>query len=131
MKNWIIGVIVLVVPVVAYLGLKNNNDMQKAIVAHAADKPSVIKFSSPMCSDCKKIKTELEPLKTKYRDAVTFIEIDATSNEKGTQEQIDEYGVTVVPTIIFLDDTNKKVKKIEGFEPKEKLEQYIKELIHG
>jgi len=131
MKNWMIGLLVLVVPVALYLGLKNNKDMQTSTAALAADKPCVIKFSSPMCMDCKKIKGELEPLKPVYKDSVTFIEIDATSNDKKTQEQVETYGVTVVPTIVFLDETNKKVRKIEGFAPKAKLEQYIKELIHG
>ncbi len=131
MKNLIIGLLVLVVPVVAYLALKNNKDMQASIAAQAADKPSVIKFSSPLCTDCKKIKGELEPLKPVYQDEVVFIEIDATSNDKKTQQKIEEYGVTVVPTIIFVDDANKKVRKIEGFKPKAQLEEYIKELIHG
>lgn len=131
MKNWMIGLLVLVVPVALYMGLKNNKEMEASLSAHAADKPCVIKFSSPMCLDCKKIKGELEPLKPVYKDSVTFIEIDATSNDKKTQQQVEEYGVTVVPTVIFLDDANKKVRKIEGFTPKAKLEQYIKELIHG
>lgn len=131
MKNWMIGLLVLVVPVALYMGLKNNKEIQASTVAQAASKPNVIKFSSPMCMDCKKIKGELEPLKPIYQDEVVFIEIDATSNDKKTQQQIEEYGVTVVPTIIFVDDANKKVRKIEGFTSKAKLEQYIKELIHG
>ncbi len=131
MKNWIISLIVIILPISAYFGLKNNNDMQTTLTAQAAGKPSVIKFASPMCLDCKKIKQELDPLKQLYEDQVTFIEIDATSPDKKTQEKVELYGVTVVPTVIFLDSSKHKERKIEGFEKKEKLEQYIKELING
>lgn len=131
MKNWIISLLVLVVPVVAYIAMKNNSELQNSMVAQAANKPSVIKFSSPMCMDCKKIAGELNPLKPVYQDRVNFVEIDATSPDKKGQEQIALYGVTVVPTLIFLDENNQKVRKQEGFAPKATIEKYIKELIHG
>ena len=82
-----------------------------------------------MCADCKKITGELEPLKDKYKDSVVFVEITATNNDAGTQKKIKDYGVTVVPTIIFLNPSTQKEKKIEGFEKREILEQCIKELI--
>lgn len=131
MRNWIVTLVILTLPIAAYLGLKNNKDMQNSIQAQAANKPSVIKFSSPMCLDCKKIKGEIDTLKPIYQDKINFVEIDATSNEKGIQKQIDQYEVTVVPTIIFLDENNYKVQKLEGFSPKEKIEELINELING
>ena len=131
MKNWIVTLVILALPVAAYFGLKANQENQAGFIAQAADKPSVIKFASPMCLDCKKLKEEMAPLKPTYQDSVNFIEIDATANDKKTQEQIEMYGVTVVPTLIFIDDNNHKVKKVEGFTEKNKIEEYIKELING
>ncbi len=131
MKNWVISLLVLVVPVAAYFTLKNSNEAQNSLIAQAANKPSIIKFTSPMCLDCKKIATEIAPLKPIYQDRVNFVEIDATSPDKKSQDQITMYGVTVVPTMIYLDENGKKVRKQEGFAPKATLEKYIKELIHG
>ena len=131
MKNWIISLIILIAPIIAFMALKESHIAQNAILAEAAEKPTVIKFSSSMCLDCKKVKGELEPLKEKYKNQVTFIEINATSEEPDVQEKIETYGVTVVPTIIFLNPSKHKEKKIEGFETKEKLEQCIKEIING
>ena len=132
MKNWLVTLVVLTLPIAAYLGLKQNQENQAAYIAQAANnKPSIIKFASPMCMDCKKLGAEIEPLKAIYNDSINFIEIDATANDKKTQEQIEMYGVTVVPTLIFLDENNYNVKKVEGFTPKNKIEEHIKELING
>ena len=131
MKNWIISLLILIAPIIAFMALKENSITKNAIVAEASNKPMVIKFSSPMCTDCKKIKGELEPLKDKYAQSVTFIEINATDNSADTQKKIETYGVTVVPTVIFFNPTTQKEKKIEGFETKDKLEKCIKEIING
>lgn len=131
MKNWIVALVILTLPLAVYWGLKNNQEAKKSFSAHAVEMPSVIKFSSPMCMDCKKLADELEEIKPNYQDKINFIEIDATSNNKNTQEQIEKYGVTVVPTLIFIDTKNQKERKVEGFEKKEHLERYLKELING
>ena len=41
------------------------------------------------------------------------MDINATDNSKDTQKKIETYGVTVVPTIIFLNPATNKEKKIE------------------
>ncbi len=131
MKNWIITLLVFILPVIGYFGLKNSQEARNSMIAQAIEKPTVMKFESPMCTDCQKLKKEMETLKPVYSDVVNFIDINATSMDKSTQEQVEMYGVTVVPTIIFLDSNKNKVNKIEGFTTKETVENNIKELING
>ena len=131
MKNWIITLLVFILPVIGYFGLKNSHEARNSMIAQAIEKPTVMKFESPMCTDCQKLKKEMETLKPVYSDVVNFIDINATSMDKSTQEQVEMYGVTVVPTIIFLDSNKNKVNKIEGFTTKETVENNIKELING
>ena len=131
MRNWIISLLVIILPVFIFIALKKNKTDNSAFVAHAANRPTVIKFASPMCLDCKKIAKELEPLKEQYKGRVNFVEFDATSNDALIQNKINKYGVNVVPTIIFLDKNDKKVKMIEGFMQKSQLENYIIEIING
>lgn len=131
MKNWIITLLVFTIPVIAYFSLKNSEDARNAVVAQATEKPTVMKFESPMCNDCQKLKKEMEPLKPMYSNFVDFIDINATLMDKKTQEEVEMYGVTVVPTIIFLDANKNKTHKLEGFTPKATIEKHIKELING
>ncbi len=131
MKNWIITLLVFILPVIGYFGLKNSQSARNAMIAQAIEKPTVMKFESPMCSDCQKLKKEMEGLKPIYANSVNFVDINATSLDKKTQEEVEMYGVTVVPTIIFLDSNKNKVNKLEGFTQKATIEKHIKELING
>ena len=131
MKNWIITLLVFIIPVIGYFSLKNSEDARNSLVAQAIEKPTVMKFESPMCNDCQKLKREMESLKPMYSNLVEFVDINATSMDKKTQEDVEMYGVTVVPTIIFLDAKKNKVNKLEGFNTKETIEKHIKELING
>ena len=131
MKNWIITLLVFILPVIGYFGLKNSQSARNAMIAQAIEKPTVMKFESPMCADCQKLKKEMEGLKPIYSNSVNFVDINATSLDKKTQEEVEMYGVTVVPTIIFLDSNKNKVNKLEGFTQKATIEKHIKELING
>ena len=101
------------------------------MIAQAIEKPTIIKFESPMCMDCQKLKKEIETLKPAYSSYINFVDINATSIDKATQEKVEMYGVTVVPTLIFLDSNKNKINKIEGYTNKETVEKHIKELING
>ena len=131
MKNWIITLLVFILPVIGYFSLKNSQEVRNSMVAQAIEKPTVLKFESPMCSDCQKLKKEMEPLRTTYAQSINFIDVNATALDSKTQKQVEMYGVTVVPTIIFLDSNKNKMNKIEGFTTKEVVENNIKELING
>lgn len=131
MKNWIVTLLVFILPVIGYFGLKNSQEARNSMVAQAIEKPTVMKFESPMCSDCQKLKKEMEPIKPAYSNVVNFIDINATALDKKTQEVVEMYGVTVVPTIIFLDSNKNKTGKIEGFTTKDIIEKHIKELLNG
>ena len=131
MKNWIITLLVFILPVIAYFSLKNSEEARNSMIAQAIEKPIVMKFESPMCNDCQKLKKEMETLKPMYSNYVNFIDINATAMDKKTQEEVEKYGITVVPTIIFLDSNKNKVNKLEGFTQKATIEKHIKELING
>lgn len=56
MKNWIIALAILIIPMVTYFVLDKTQASKAAFEAQATQnmsKPVVMKFSSPMCLDCK------------------------------------------------------------------------------
>lgn len=133
MKNWIVVLLIFAVPIgiFAWLESGSNKSIAKETSAqetmakgempttpartNSLGKPRMLKFASPMCSDCKKVSTELVGVIPDYKDAVTFEEINVTDGSKESAAMVKDYKVTVVPTLIFVSKDGKITHKQEGF----------------
>lgn len=123
MKNWIIVLLIFILPLglYAYLDAKAQSDMMckvegKKEIANA--KIKIIKFSSPMCSECKEAALELEKALKDYPKSVVVEEINVVENTGSGVEYnknaIKKYKVTLVPTLVFLDKEGNTHKRYEG-----------------
>ena len=126
-KNIIIIALIFIVPIIAYAIMSDSNSVSAA--KPASGQPQVIKFSSKLCLDCKKIKACFEELVPKYNNNITFIEYDVQQNTPEINDAIDKYGISLVPTVIYVDKNGKEVRRTEGFVEKNTLENYFKELM--
>lgn len=126
-KNFSIITLIFVVPLVAYMIL-SKPDASVAKKALTANRPQIIKFTSLMCLDCKKLGTVMKEVYPKYSDKISLVEVQVQNNDDFTKKQVEKYNINLVPTLIFIDSKGKKVNKIEGFIEKEKLEKLMKEL---
>lgn len=132
MKNWIVALAVLLLPIITYFVLdKTNGDKTNFEAVAAAGKPAVIKFGSTMCLDCKKMDAMMNEVMPQYTDKVVYEKINSQSNDKHTQSMIQKYNVTVVPTVIFLNKDGSVYKKTEGAYDKNEFEKYLKGIING
>ena len=120
MKNIITILLILILPVAAYLILTSHS-ANKTALAVDKNNPSMLIFTSTMCMDCNKMKSVIKEVENNYNNKVNFIYIDALAKDKHVQEQIKRYGVTLVPTLVFTDENEVQTKKIEGAIPKEEL----------
>lgn len=126
-KNIIIIALIFIVPIVAYAILSDNQKVSAA--KYTAGQPQVIKFSSKLCIDCKKLKTCFDELKPRFEDKINFIEYDVQSTEKEVSDAINKYGISLVPTLIFVDKNGKEIRRTEGFVEKNTLESHYNELL--
>lgn len=127
MKNWLIILAILIIPIGIYAYLNNSNAPFES--AHAtAGKPVVYKFQSTMCSDCKKIDNELKTIIPEYQNKITFEQIEVQKGDTYTNKMIKKHKVSVVPTLIFIDSSGHEVKRTEGYQTKETLENILKAL---
>ncbi len=131
MKNWIIALCVLVLPMITYFVLDKTNADKAGFEAIAAGKPAVIKFSSPMCLDCKKLEATVNEVMPAYADQVSYEQINVQSNDKRVNQLIKQYNVTLVPTCVFLKKDGSTYKRTEGFLDKAEFEKYLKGIING
>ena len=129
MKNIITIVLILVLPVAAYLFLSKNNEEIKA-AAYDNNLPSLITFTSAMCMDCQKMKGVIKTLEKDYKDKINFISVDALDKNRKVQESIKKYNVVLVPTMVFVDTNGNQINKAEGYIPEEEMVNKIEALIN-
>lgn len=127
MKNFSIIALIFIVPLVAYMIL-SRPDASFANKTAMGNKPQVIKFTSLMCLDCKKLGNVMKEVYPKYSNKITLVEIQVQNEDAYTKSQVEKYDITLVPTLIFINSKGKKVNKIEGFVDKEKLDKLMREL---
>lgn len=126
-KNLIITALIFIIPIVAYAILSDTTAVsaQKSV----AGKPQVVKFSSKLCIDCKKLKKGFDELKPQYSNQITFTEYDVQLSDKETTDAINKYNINLVPTVIFIDKNGKEIKRTEGFIETHTLRQNFDELL--
>ena len=136
MKNWIIVLLIFALPLgmYAYLDAKAQSEKMCKVEGNANvknPKAKIIKFSSPMCSECQEMEAELKKVMSNYKDSVLIEEINVIENYGKEPEYnklaIKKFKVTLVPTTIFLDKQGNTIYRQEGVIPAEE----IKEILDG
>lgn len=127
-KNLITILLILFVPLVAYMALTKSTQSTAKPTNYMANKPQVIKFTSSMCLDCQTMNKVFKEIFPKYEDSIVLTEIQVQDGNSFTHSKIKEYDVSLVPTIILIDSNGKTTKRIEGAIAKELMDKYLKEL---
>lgn len=126
-SNIIIILAIFILPLAMYYFTKTPVHIDEPANA-SSSMPKVIQFSSYMCHDCKKLEAEMSPLRQEYSGKVSFQKIDVASGTPDTQKLIENYNVTVVPTLVFLDKNGKRHYRTEGYVPEGQLRSYLNEI---
>lgn len=125
-KNIVILLLVFILPLFAYFMLSKTN--QGSVSVANTNRPQLIKFTSNMCGECKRVEPVVNNVMEKYQDTVQYIVIPVQVDNRYNQEMIAKYRVTLVPTIILRDKNQKVVKRIEGYVDEKTLDNYLKGL---
>lgn len=120
MKNIIVVLLIFIIPVIGYFVIKGSGEPAVA-VSKNVNNPTLITFTSTMCTDCKRLKEVIKEVEPEYSDRVNFVKYNALDNNNKIREAVKEYNVVLVPTMVFLDKTGNTKNRIEGFIPKEQL----------
>lgn len=126
-KTLIIAALIFVLPIAVYAVLSCKNPAINETAVASVGMPKLIKFSSPMCSDCQALAKVIDEVDDDYEDRVEFIEISVNDNSGAVREQIKKYNVKLVPTMVFLNSKGEQIARVEGSVPKEQLIEYLEQ----
>lgn len=76
-------------------------------------KPAVIEFYASWADPCRQLKPVIEKARTAYGAKVDFISVDVDNPDNAAM--IDQFGVSPVPTVVFLDPTGEVVSYSVGY----------------
>ncbi len=88
-------------------------------------KPIVIDFWATWCGPCRRVAPLIEQLAQEYADKVNI----GKCNVEESEDLATQFGVTSIPTIVFLDSNAQLVGRIVGAQSKATIEEEIKKLL--
>ena len=98
-----------------------NNELKNKEVKYIV---TFIELGSVKCIPCKKMQPIMKSIEEKYGDQVKVIFHDVWTPEG--QPFGDKYGISAIPTQIFLDANGKEFFRHEGYFPEEELVKVLK-----
>lgn len=137
MKNWIVILLIFIIPLGLYAFLDAEAQNEKMCTLQEENinlnnGAKLIKFSSPMCSECKQVSEELSKVAKDIKSKITIEEINVLDNSKAAADYnkklIKKYKVTLTPTLIFVDKNGKIVHRQESVMKAEEIEKIINKI---
>ena len=123
MKNWIIVLLIFILPLGMYAYLDARAQSEKMCKVEGNElvkspKAKIIKFYSVMCSECKEQTAELNKAMENYKDSVIVEEINVVEQNKALKKHskaaIKQFDINLVPTVVFLNKDGAIIKKHRG-----------------
>jgi len=79
----------------------------------AGSRPTVIDFYASWCQPCKQLDSVIGRYKSTLGDKVTFMRVDV--DDPSSQNLLDQYEVSPIPTVVYLNDEGEVVTYSVGF----------------
>jgi thioredoxin 1 len=92
-----------------------------------SQKPTVIDFYATWCNPCQQLHNVLEIAKTEYGEKINFVRVDVDDDKN--QKLIDQYDVSPIPTVVYLDGHGEVVGFTVGFAGESNINAELKKII--
>lgn len=122
MKSKIVSLVTFMI-VMAIAGLCSADAVQDSLdSAKKQNKLVMLEIGSVGCIPCDKMKAVMDKLRTDYKDKLEVIFIDVRND----RENMRRFGVTMIPTQVFLDEDGKEFHRHIGYYAFEEIAPVLK-----
>lgn len=90
-------------------------------------KPKILEFYASWCEPCKQLKPLMDKVKNQYGDQVEVISYNV--DDPDVEKVVEDYEVSPIPTLIFLDPANQVVSYSVGYSGEAGLQKGLKKIL--
>lgn len=101
--------------------VKEKKESNTQIETREKAKVTFIELGSVNCIPCKQMQPVMKSIEEKYKGQVKVIFYDVWKDKKPAQQ----YGIKLIPTQVFLDESGKEFFRHEGFYPEEEIDKLM------
>ncbi|SKA81218.1 thioredoxin 1 [Caloramator quimbayensis] len=122
----IIILILIVLGIGGVWGIKyyNNSSKNEDLQIENVNMPMLIDLGAGTCIPCKEMVPVLDEVKKMYDGKAKVVVVDVYEHP----EIADKFGITLIPTQIFLDENGREFYRHEGYFPKEDIIKVFDEM---
>jgi len=114
-------IIMLMIPVFAIISANaQNKSNEKSSNNH---KVTFVELGSVNCIPCKMMQPVMKAIESKYGSQVKVIFYDVWKDDQKSYAK--KYGIKLIPTQVFLDESGKEFHRHEGFYPEEEIDKIL------
>jgi thioredoxin 1 len=84
-------------------------------------KITFLELGSVSCIPCKKMQPVMAAIERKYGEQIKVIFSDVWKDDSKSKE----YGIRLIPTQIFLDESGKELMRHEGYYPEKEIDKFL------
>lgn len=100
-----------------------SKNEQKVVIENKNSKVTFVELGSVNCVPCKQMQPVMKAIEEKYGEQVDVIFYDVWTQEQKPYAQ--KYGIKLIPTQVFLDETGKEFHRHEGFYPEGEIDKIL------
>jgi thioredoxin-like negative regulator of GroEL len=100
----------------------------RKVAAAGLTRPRILSFSAKWAEPCKQLQADLDKAKAEFGDQVEIYTVDV--DDPKNEQLINQYDVSPVPTVVFLDEKGKVVNFLIGYSDSAELERSIKKVLN-
>jgi len=124
MKNLITKFIVLLLVFSTSCVAQNGDDETSTIKKlNTKAKVTFVELGSVNCIPCKQMQPIMKAIEEKYGEQIDVVFYDVWKPEQKMYAQ--KYGIKLIPTQVFLDESGKEFHRHEGFYPENEIDKIL------
>ncbi len=125
MKNLITSLmLLLLVFSTSYVAQNTDGESDTSKNQSKKAKVTFIELGSVNCIPCKQMQPVMKAIEEKYGEQIDVVFYDVWKPEQKKYAQ--KYGIKLIPTQVFLDESGKEFHRHEGFYPENEIDKIMK-----
>ncbi|HEY9758034.1 MAG TPA: thioredoxin domain-containing protein [Oculatellaceae cyanobacterium] len=110
------------------LGTSRATIKGRRVAAAGIARPRILSFSAKWAEPCKQLQSDLDKAKTEFGEQIEISTVDV--DDPKNEELMNQYEVSPIPTVVFLDAQGKVVNFLIGYSDPAELERSIKKVLN-